>query len=137
MSFWKHIAKTQRPRKSAILLACLRRWPRRRLCTDLSPLATTGGLHLQPPPGSPPPFRELAQRLLKIRPPLQAALERLLGPSVGILVEMLFEKGLKTRSKRSPKGDSKEEPAKNMENVGSIYYLLCFSHIGPALGSLG
>ena len=129
MSFWKHIAKTQRPSKSAILLACLRRWPRRRLCTDLSPLATTGGLHLQRPPGSPPPRLELARRLLKIRPPLQAPLERLLGPSVGILVEMLFEKGLKTRSKRGPKGDSKEDPAKNMENVSSIHYLLRFSHI--------
>ena len=29
----------------------------------------------------------------------------------------------------SPKGDSKEEPAKNMENIGSIHYLLGFSHI--------
>ena len=55
MSFWKHIAKTLRPGKSAILLACLRRWPRRRLCTDLSPLATTSGLHLQPLPRPPPP----------------------------------------------------------------------------------
>ena len=45
------------------------------------------------------------------------------------MVEMLFEKDLKTRSKMNPKGDSKEEPAKNMENVGSIHYLLCFSHI--------
>ena len=127
MSFWKHIAKTQRPSKSAILLACLRRWPRRRLCTDLSPLATTGGLHLQ---GGgvvlPPPFLELARRLLKIRPPFQAPFERLLGPLVGILV---FEKGLKTRSKRGPKGDSKEDPTKNMENVSSIHYLLRFSHI--------
>ena len=128
MSFWKHIAKTQHPNKSAVVLACLRRWRRRRLCTDLSPLATTGGLHLQRPPGS-PPFLELARRLLKIRPPLQAPLERLLGPSVGILVEMLFEKGLKMRLKRGPKGDSKEEPAKNMEHVSSIHYLLRFSHI--------
>ena len=71
---------------------------------------------------------ELAQRLLKIRPPLHAPLERLLGPSVGILVEMVFEKGLKTKSKRNQKGDSKEEPAKNIENVSSIHYLLCFSH---------
>ena len=44
-------------------------------------------------------------------------------------MEMLFEKDLKTKSKMNPKGDSKEEPAKNMENVGSIHYLLCFSHI--------
>ena len=129
MSFWKHIAKTQRPSKSAILLACLRRWPRRRLGNDLSPLATTGGLHLQPPPGSPLPFLELARRLLKIRPSLQAPLERLLGPSLGILVEMLFEKGLKRKSKRDPKDDSKEELAQNMENVSSIHYLQRFSHI--------
>ena len=43
-------------------------------------------------------------------------------------MEMLFEKGLKTKSERGPKGDSKEDPAKNMENVSSIHYLLCFSH---------
>ena len=45
------------------------------------------------------------------------------------MVEMLFEKGLKTKSERGPKGDAKEDPAKNMENVSSIHYLLRFSHI--------
>ena len=42
---------------------------------------------------------------------------------------MLFEKGLKTRLNRRPKGDSKEDPAKNMENVRLIHYLLRFNHI--------
>ena len=46
---------------------------------------------------------------LKKGPPLHAPLERLLAFSVGILVEMSSEKGFKTRSKWSPKGDSKEE----------------------------
>ena len=80
MSFWKHIAKTQRPGKNAILLACLRKRPRRRLCTDLSPLATTGGLHLQSPGGLPPPLMELARRLLKIRPLSKPLLSASWGP---------------------------------------------------------
>ena len=67
---------------------------------------------------------------LKKGPPLHAPLERLLAPSVGILVKMLFEKGLETRSQWGPKGDLKEEPSKNMENVSSIHYLLRFSHVG-------
>ena len=45
------------------------------------------------------------------------------------MVEMMFEKGLKTVSKRGPKGESKEDPTKNMENVSSIHYLPRFSHI--------
>ena len=67
---------------------------------------------------------------LKKGPPLHAPLERLLGPSVGILAEMSSGKGLKTRSKWGPKIDLKEEPSKNMEKVSSIHYLLGFSHVG-------
>ena len=44
-------------------------------------------------------------------------------------METLLEKGLKTRSKRCPKGGTKEDPAKNTDNISSIHYLLRFSHI--------
>ena len=67
---------------------------------------------------------------LKKGPPLQGPLEHLSAPSVGILVKMLLEKGLETRSKRGQKEDSKEEHPQNMENVSSIHYLLRFSHVG-------
>ena len=52
--------------------------------------------------------------------------------TVGILLKMLLEKGLETRSKRCPKGDLKEEPPQNMENVSSIYYVSRFSHVGQS-----
>ena len=61
---------------------------------------------------------------------LRPKLDSKRAPSVGILVEVLFKKGLETRSKRGPKGDLKEEPSKNMEKVSSINYLLRFSRVG-------
>ena len=48
------------------------------------------------------------------------------------MVEMLFEKGLKTMSKRGPKGDSKEDPAKTWKTlVRYIIYYVSATLSGP------
>ena len=47
----------------------------------------------------------------------------------GHFVEMSLKKGLETTLEGGPKGDLKEKPPKNMENMSSIHCLVYFSHV--------
>ena len=72
MSFLEETPKTQRPSKTDILLTRLPLGLKRSLHTNLEPLPTTGGLHLQP---LPPPSLEPARRRHKTRLRLAQALK--------------------------------------------------------------
>ena len=62
-------------------------------------------------------------------PFVRGPLGLLLAPSVDILVEKVFKKDAKWRSKRGSGMELNPGPQQNQEKVSSTHHLQCFSHV--------